>query len=233
MHVLQLTEDQAVQGQAYPIEVKVYEAGLQIKPSVATITIKDPDGAALVTAAAVTCNGSTGTMTYSMSSALTADLYENCTMQIDYTVSAVAYREVGFFDIVIQPLRCTVIDNDLKAYAPAIVTKIWSTQTAYDTQIQEAFKVVKRDIKNKGKRPTMLIDGSQVRELVILKTFEMIAFDFAKDKDDVWWARFEKYAERYAAALASIVIKYDVDESGTIDAGEGEEVTLGQIYLQR
>lgn len=231
MHVLQLTEDQAVQDQAYPIEVKVYEAGLQIKPSAATITIKDPDGTVLVNAAAVTCNGTTGTMTYSMSSTLTGELGENCVMELDYTVSSVAYRAVFFFDIVIQPLRCTIIDNDLKAYAPAIGTKIWSTQTVYDTQIQEAFRVVKRDIKNKSKRPTMLIDGSQVRELSILKTFEMISFDFAKDKDDVWWARAEKYAERYQSALASLVIKYDVDESGTIE--QDEKAVLGQINLLR
>jgi hypothetical protein len=90
---------------------------------------------------------------------------------------------------------------------------------------------VERAIRDKGRRPHMLIDGNQVRELVILKTFEMICFDFAKTPEDIWWARYQKYHEAYEAAFAKLVIKYDEDESGAIDADEKE--SLGGIDLIR
>ena len=229
MKIAILTEDQATQDLAYPIAVNIWEAGSQLTPTSGTVTIKDPDGTAIVTAAAMTL--SVKTLTYSLAAASTATLWENAIIEVDYIVSTVHYLATFLFDVVIYPLTCTVIDTDLKAYAPQIADDIWSTQTSYDTQIQEAFKLIKRAIKNKGKRPSLIIDGSQVRELIILKTFEMICFDFAKDPADIWFARYEKYKTAYEEAFASLNIKYDEDESGNITT---EEVAaLGQINLQR
>ena len=74
MKVEILTEDQAVKALDYPIEIKVYEGGVQLVPSSATITVKDPDGKAQVESAAMSVDGN-GTMTYSLSSIYTCLLY--------------------------------------------------------------------------------------------------------------------------------------------------------------
>lgn len=232
MKVEILTEDQALQGLAYPIEVKVYETGAQLKPSAATITIKDPDGTTIVSAAAVTVNGSTGTMTYSLAAGSTADLWENATMEITYTVSSVAYKATFFFDVVLSVIKPNVIDADLQKYFPQIASDIWAGTTNYDGQIQEAFRVIKRLIKDKGRRPHMLIDGSQVRELVIIKAFELIFFNFAKNPEDIWWKRYEQYKALFEQRFGSLVIKYDEDEDGLISGDEGQG-SLGQITLLR
>ncbi len=230
-HVVKLTEDQAVQSAAFPIEAKVYSAGVQIKPSSATVTIKDPDGTEKLAATAMTANSTTGTLTYSLAATYTADLWENAVIEIAYTISSVVYTAVFFFDVVLHALYCNVTDDDLKAYFPQLADEIWSGTANYSGQIAEAFQFVKRLIKDKGKRPSMLIDGSQVRELVIIKTFEMIFFNFATDPEGIWWKRYEQYRSLFNERFASLVIKYDEDESGTIDSDE--KATAGQVSFLR
>ncbi len=218
-YAVKLTEDQAVQDAVFPIEAKVYSAGVQIKPSAATVTIKDPDGTEILAATAMTI-GSTGTLTYNLAAAKTADLWENAVMEIAFTVATVVYTSKHFFDVVLQALYCNVTDDDLKGYFPQLASQIWSGTVNYDGQIQEAFRTIKDLIKSKGKRPSMLIDAAQVRDLVIVKTFEMIFDGFATDPEGIWWKRHEKYQALFAVRFASLVIKYDEDESGTIETDE-------------
>ena len=230
-YVIKLTDDQAVRNAAYPIEVKLYSAGVQVKPSAAAIVIKDPDGTEILASTAMTVNGTTGTMTYSLAAAKTADLWENAVMEISYTISTVVHKVTFFFDVVLNALTCNVTDDDLKAYFPQLADEIWTGTVNYSGQIAEAFKTVKRLIKDKGKRPSMLIDGSQIRELVIIKTFEMIFFNFPTDSESIWWKRYEKYAELFMARFAALQIKYDEDESGAVEADE--TTGIGNLWLIR
>lgn len=229
-YVVKLTEDQAVQDAAFPIEAKVYLAGVLVKPTSATVTIYDPDGDEILPATAMTV-ATAGELSYLLAASKTADLWENAIIGIAYTIATVVYKATFFFDVVLNALSCGVIDNDLKAYFPLLADEIWTGTTNYAGQIDEAFRYVKRLIKDKGKRPSMLIDGSQVRELVIIKTFEMIFFNFSKDPEDVWWKRYEQYKTLFDTRFAALVIKYDEDESGTIDSDE--EVSAGQVSFLR
>lgn len=226
-----LTEDQAVKGYAYPVEVKVYEAGAQLVPASATITIKEPDGTAVISAAAMAV-GAGGTLTYTLEAAKTLRLWEAAIMEIAYVVGAVSYKAVFFFDVVLNALKCNVVDDDLKKYFPLLQNEIWAGTSNYSGQIDEAFRVLKRLIKDRGRRPAMLIDGAQVRELIIIKTFELIFFSFAKDPEDVWWKRYEQYRTLFNERFGSLVIKYDEDESGTVETDEKED-SLGQTTLER
>lgn len=232
MRTAVLTEDQAVQNLDFPIEVKIYEGGAQVPPSSATITIKDPDGAELVSDATMSIEGSVGTLTYTLTAEKTTDLLENALIEIEYTVSGIKDKLTFFFDVVIQKLLCAVADADLKNYFPDLTAHLWTGETSYSKQIDEAFRVVKRDIKNKGRRPAMLIDGSQVRELVIVKTLGNIFFAFSKAPDDIWWARYEKALDQYQALLEGLLIKYDEDEDGLIDSAE-KKTGVGQVSMVR
>ena len=227
-----LTEDQAVKELAYPIEVKVYEEGVQLIPSSATITVKNPSGTKQVEDQSVTVDSNIGTMIYSLAATYTAKLWENAVIEISYVVSSVTYKAVFLFDVVLNKLKCSVVDYDLKGYYPKLENEIWDEQITYDPQIQEAFKIVKRDIKDKGKRPAMLIDGMQIREIIILKTFELIFFDFIKEEGDKWWIRHQDSQEKYRDRFAKLTIKYDVDESSLIEEDEAKGV-LGQVTLER
>lgn len=231
MKVEQLTEDQAVKTYDFPIEFKVHEEGTQLVPSSATITVKDPDGdeqvgdAAMVVAVA-------GTMTYSLSSTYTAALWENAIIEIEYVISTVTYKAVFFFDVVLNKLKCDVTDADLLNYEPDFAAEEWPSQDDYDPQIQEAFLDVKQDIKNKGKRPSLLIDGRQLRKTIIFKTLEIIFMAFAKSTEDVNWEKYLKYKTAYETQFAALVIKYDEDEDALIDEDEKAQLVSQVNFLR-
>jgi hypothetical protein len=218
MKVEILSEDQAVKGYDFPIAVNFWETGAQLTPVSGTITVKDPSGTAVVSSVAMTL--ATKTLTYTLAAANLDTLWENAIIEIDYLVSTTHFKAVFFFDCVLNMLKCNVIDADLKNYAPLLADELWSSETNYDRLIQEAFRLVKRGIKDKGRRPFMIIDGAQIRELIILKTFELITFDFAKSTEDIWWARYEKYRAGYDSSFEKLIVKYDEDQSGTIEADE-------------
>ena len=218
-HVERLTDDQAVQGYAYPIEVKAYSAGTQLIPTAATITITDPDGTEQVADAAMSISQA-GTMTYSLAAKYTSELWEDVVIAVKYTVSTVAYKATFFFDVVLNALECSVIDDDLKAYLPALASENWSTQTTFDAQIQEAFRIIKRELKNRGRRPALVFDGTQVRECIVYKALEIICHGFARATDDIWWSRHETYRTAYERATSNLSLKYDEDESATVSADE-------------
>jgi len=226
-----LTDNEAVKAYDYPIEVKVYLEGTQAVPSSATITVKNPKGKKQVEDQSVTIAGS-GTMTYTLDSAYTANLWENAIVEIEYVISSITYKMVSLFDVVINKLKCSVLDANLKDYYPKMADEIWSEQSNYDDQIQEAFLEVKRDIKDKGKRPAMLIDGSQIRELIIAKSFEIIFFSMMKEEGDKWFIRHEKEAQKYKDKIAKLLIHYDIDESGTIEEEE-RRLSLSQFQMKR
>jgi len=226
-----ITDNEAVKGYDYPIEVKIYEEGTQKVPSSATITVKSPGGTAQVEDVAMAVAGS-GTLTYTLDSAYTAKLWENAVIEIEYVISTVIYKAVFMFDVVLNKLKISVIDADLKEYYPKLAEDIWTEQSNYDDQIQEAFKQVKRDIKNKGKRTCMLIDGTQIRELIIHKSFEIIFFSMIKEEGDKWDIRHQKEQEVYKEQLEKILIFYDEDESGLIDEDE-KRMPVSQIEFKR
>jgi len=227
-----LTENEAVKGIAFPIEVKIYEDGTQIIPTAATITVYDESGSELVEDQSMTIDGSTGTLTYTLPATNTSDLEENAVIVIEYTYGGLDYKASFLWDCVINRLKCSVVDDDLKKYFPALADEIWGVQSNYDTQIAEAFQEVKSDIKDKGRRPAMLIDGTQLRKLIILKAFQIIFFDFAKAEDDIWFVRYEQMRETYEMRFSKLIIKYDADEDGIIDSDE-KNITQGQVTFKR
>ena len=231
MKVEILAENEATQGLPFPVEVKIYENGVQIVPTSATITVKSPSGEPVIDEEEMTIS-QTGTLSYTIPANLLSTLWENALIEINYVDDDKSFKSLFYFDVVICPIKPTITDADLKTYFPQLGEEIWAGETNYDKQIQEAFRIIKRDIKNKGRRPSMLIDGTQVRELLILKAFELIFFDFAKSEEDIWWKRYEEMKEKYKTAFENLLIKYDQDEDSLIDSSE-TAASLGQIVLER
>ena len=226
-----LTEDQVVKSATFPIEAKVYDGGTQQVPSSATITVRNPGGVAQVEDQPVAISAA-GTMTYTLPAANTAALWENAIIEITYTIGSVDSKMVRFFDVVLNKLSPCIVDADLKEYYPELADEIWSAESNYDDQIQEAFKILKRELKNKGNRPHMLIDGSQLRIPLIHKTFEIIFRGFFKEAGDKWHELYKEHELKFKDEFADLVIKYDSDEDGVIDRDE-KTVLASQINLER
>lgn len=227
-----LTDNEAVKGEDYPIEIKVYKEGIQLIPSSALITIKDPDGSAQVTDQSMAIESGVGTMTYTFPAANTIELWENAIIQVVYTVSSVDYKLIRLFDVVLNRLTPAITDDDLKNHFPDLADELWENVTTYNKQILEAFREVKRDLKNKGRRPVMLIDGSQLREIHITKTFEIIFKSFFKTTDDMWYLLYKEMQLNYSTQFDALIIKYDENEDGVIDSDEKER-RAGSNWMER
>lgn len=226
-----LTEDQVVKSEDFPIEAKVYSAGTQLVPSAAIITVKNPNGADQIEDQSMAVSEA-GTMTYILLATNTGILWENAIIEITYTISSVDHKMVRFFDVVLNKISPCIVDEDLKDYYPELADEIWSGETNYDEQIQEAFIQIKRELKNKGRRPHMLIDGSQLRTPLIHKTFEIIFRGFFKEAGDKWHELYKEHEQKCKDEFADLIVKYDSDEDGIIDRDE-KTVLASQIDLER
>jgi hypothetical protein len=79
----------------------------------ATVVLLNPDGTTLQASASATVNGTTGEISYTLTSGLTDDLGENYQAQWTYVISGTTYYENTLFDVVRNTLAITVIDEDL------------------------------------------------------------------------------------------------------------------------
>lgn len=229
-----LTENRAVKGLIYPIEIKVYRDGVQIVPSSVTITVKNPDGTAQVEDVSMTITANIGTLTYTLDSAYTGTLWENAWMEVSYTdENSVTQKQIFYFDVVNNLLGVAVITANLQKLHPQLLDEIWSDQIPanYSPQIQAARMRVDRDLIDRDYRPDLLVDNAQTVVLVETKTMELICKDFFKQIDDRWHMLYMEYKEEYKSRLTTFKFTYDADGDTTVD--EGEKKAFGQINLLR
>lgn len=228
-----LTENKAVLGLDYPIEIKIYRDGEQITPTSVTLTIKDPDGTVQVDETAITPNGN-GTMSYDLAAASTAALWENAWMELSYTDEASkTQKQIFYFDVVNNRLGCAVITADLEKLHPQLLDEIWSGQSPanFSPQIQVARADVDRDLVDRGFRPDLLVDSRQTMELVRSKTLENVCRDFIKQENDRWHILWMVYKTEYEDRLVKFKFTYDKDEDTMVD--EGDKESFGQLQLER
>jgi hypothetical protein len=231
MITAKLTDDEAVKDIAFPVEFKAFDAGAQVAPASASLSFYDPDGNAVISAQAMTIDGA-GTATYLIAADDLDTLWENARIEILYVVNGVSYYHKDFVDVVLSKLTPVVNDDDLRAFYPDIRDEIFDEQANYTPQIDAAFRLIKRDIKNKGRRPCMLFDSDQIREMTIYRAFEIIFRAFAKQPDDIWYIRANEAKSMYEALLGAMLIVYDADEDGIITEDE-KKIQLDRMIFVR
>ncbi|MFQ5674127.1 MAG: hypothetical protein ACE5G9_13670 [Nitrospinales bacterium] len=117
-HVYKTTNDLTIEllkGKSEPILWNIYEDNRTIVPVSPTITLKKPDQSdfpvAVVEQAMTVAGG--GAVSYTMPTANTGQLLENCTGTIHYVFDSVAYQFGFLFDIVRSRLEMVITDEDL------------------------------------------------------------------------------------------------------------------------
>lgn len=229
-----LTENMAVLGLVYPVEIKVYRDGTQIVPTAVTLTIKDPDGTVVIDEAAITPEVGVGTMSYNLAAASTDELWQYAWMELSYTDDvSETQKQIWYFDVVNNRLGVAVITANLEKLHPQLLDEIWSGQSPanYSPQIQAARVRVDRDLIDRDYRPDLLVDNAQTVVLVETKTMEIICRDFFKQIDDRWHLLYMTYKEEYEDRLTTFKFTYDADEDTMVDAGEKE--AFGQLRTSR
>ncbi len=232
MHSVKLTNSEALFEANYTPEIKVWVDGVLTAPSAATISLFWGNGDEKVTDRACSINGTTKVITpstaFTSAERDTVPL-EDYRLLLKYTISGVTYWVNFLFDDCRTPLTCSVVDADLEALDTDISSNRPETLTTWTSYIEQSFKEIKRKLKEKGRRSSMIVDASQVSDLVVIHALELIYYYFAKAPDDIWWIKYMKMAEKFSADFESLHIKYDSDEDGDVD----EAAFFGSVKLQR
>lgn len=212
------------------LKIKVYSDGVAVEPTTApSYSIYDSGGNLKATDTADLDIGDDSVLNLCIAESgnLFPAAEANCHIQWNLTIGSNPYIFINIFDVVNYKIVNTVTDDDLKIYFPQIGSELYKGQTNYDPQIQEAFRLVKRDIKNKGERPVLMMDAEQVKYLIILKALEIIFLAFPRDTDSIWQVRYLDIQKKYQEELKNTPILWDIDE----DAVPDSEVKFSTVRL--
>ncbi len=119
--------------------------------------------------------------------------------------------------LTVSNIFTNAIDNDVKFVLIRSFTK----------EIDEAFNIFLNDLHNKLIKSNRIIGAEQIKEPVVLKTLELICFNFSKDPVDLWFERGKMYKDDYNRRINSAMFDFDDDDSGNIDDEEG--LSVGQV----
>jgi len=227
MFPLKLLNNEVAFGQGATLQFQLYIDGVATAPTSGKLTLKDPSGTTIIDSQNMIINGTL--IEYFVSNSELSEMLENYRIIVEYVYNSITYPANNFlFDVVLTPLVMIVTESDLTERHPDLLDDRYEEKT-FMPQIEKAFEIVKKDIRNKGRRPSMIIDSSQVEILIEIKALELIYFDFSTDDEGILWDKYLKYAEKYSQELNQMNIKYDFDEDGTIDGN----ITFGSVNLIR
>ena len=103
----------------------------------------------------------------------------------------------------------------------------------YNSYIDRAYDIIKNEMRNRGLDIDLFLTTSQVKELHLTKTLELICMAKRQDADtdDIFHESYLVFKENYASELTSLKADYDTDEDGTIE--EAEKLQENQVVLSK
>jgi hypothetical protein len=222
--------DEIFEAKADTLKLEVYKDGVAVECSAASYTLYN-SGRTVIASGSIT---PTGTPANILSVPVAADAFktieENNSIEWTFTADSEVRSFNNFFDVVKWKIYANVIDSDLEQYYPDIQDHLWTNQANYSPQIQLAWKDVKRDIKAKGRRPSLIVVDADIKKLIELKSFIHI-FNawFRSATDDVWLLRAQEAEKAYQDQFRKTTLRYDESQDGVID----NKQNLGMGTLRR
>jgi len=163
----------------------VYAAGALVAPTGGTVTIRDNDYNAIVTAAAVVISGSIAGYTVSAATTSGLNLQEGWVVEWSLTLSSVTEVFSNTAHLVRKKLRPTVTLNDLydrhTVLDPSKTATCIHSMTVAELQrkVDAAFEEIEADIYGMGQYPSKIPDPSSIRKLHIAKSLVLLFDDLS------------------------------------------------------
>lgn len=106
--------------------------------------------------------------------------------------------------------------------------------TGFSSDIAQAGIAIRNDFRNKGYDLDLFLTSSQLRELYIYKTIELVCMGLMNDgvDTDVYFVQANRFKALYETECSSLIADYDSNEDGNIDADE-ELLPVGQVGFSR
>ena len=101
----------------------------------------------------------------------------------------------------------------------------------YNSFVDRAYDIIKNEMRNKGLDIDLFLTTSQVKELHLTKTLELICLSKRQNAntDDIFHESYMVFKEKYQSEITTLKADYDTDEDGTIE--EIEKKQSNQVVL--
>lgn len=105
-------------------------------------------------------------------------------------------------------------------FTSAITTDKYILTRSFTKEISRAFEIIEDLLVRAGKRPHLILDSYDLREIHIYYAVAAICKGLAPESESVWWELMDKYEKKAYAMFKSITLKYDDDNDGIIQEDE-------------
>lgn len=109
------------------------------------------------------------------------------------------------------------------AFGSAISTDKYVLTRSYTNEIQRAFEKIESLLSRSGRRPQLILDPYDLREVHIMYAVGEVCKSLVNEDGDTWWGFWQEYDKRAYAIFKSINFKYDVSEDGYIAGAEEDD----------
>lgn len=143
-----------------------------------------------------------------------------------YSVDKDATREVVDFTSSTGTVTTTAFAAPIAANERYILTR------SYTREIKRAFEKIEEKIIRLGRRPELVLDPYDLREVHIYYSVAEVCKGLTAEKPGFWWDMWKEYAQKADMAFEGINFKYDFTEDGYI-GGEEENSRVNIIGAGR
>jgi hypothetical protein len=205
-------------GETNTLECPLYASGALVAPTSGTITILDPGGTKVVDGAAVTIASSVATYTYAAPTTL--DLGERYRVEWSLVVAGVDVEVTNSAEVVRRRLYCPISDVDLFRVAERLdpdsdapITR----RTEFGDMSTEAWTQTLRKLRQGGRRPDLIIEASDLREVVLYKALEIVFRNLSHSLNPAYADLAKQYKEESRDAWNDVTLVYATDDDDSAD----------------
>jgi hypothetical protein len=106
------------------------------------------------------------------------------------------------------------------AFGSAVATDKYILTRSFSREIQRAFEKIEEMLVRRGKRPHLILDPYDLREVHIHLSVAEVCKGLATEHENIWWELWKGYEKTGQEAFTSLNLKYDYTRDGYIAGGE-------------
>lgn len=197
----------------------VYLDGAIVAPSAATLTLRKPDGSELIAASAGTIVSSTAGYT------IAAATIEDEPFQMGYraewalTISGVVHSFRNEVGIVRFAPWCPISDRDLLKRHTGLARSLRTGETTFQDYIDEAWNQLQRWLIQKGNRPHLILQSTDLKDLATVWALVVVFKDWATNAttEDRNFRLRNEYIEELEKLKNTLNLTYSANDDTTPD----------------
>lgn len=105
-------------------------------------------------------------------------------------------------------------------FSAAISTDRYVLTRSYSREIDRAFEKIEERLRRAGKRPHLVLDAEDLREVHIMASTAEVCKGMITEIDGLWWGLWKDYEKKTDDAFAAMNFKYDATGDGFISGVE-------------